>query len=128
MKEIKQQAELIRKTKLIRNQYQSLKLSGMHYCYLKNFFQKHRWFVLGLIILLFAQGLIEALLIIFSRDQLSAQQKVFLAPFFWQLLAIFIACFFVNSFFSIKQEKTLGVWLANSIRRRLFKDYVDKPL
>jgi ABC-type multidrug transport system fused ATPase/permease subunit len=83
---------------------------------------------LGLVVLLIAQGLIEALLIIFSRDQLSSQQRLWLAPFFWQALAGFLILFFVNSYFSIRWEKTLGVWLANSIRRRLFKSYLDQPL
>jgi len=128
MNEIKRQVGLIRKVKYIRSQYQRLRLSGWHYRYLLNFFKEHRFFISALIILLIVQGLIEALLIIFSRDQLSNQQKLWLAPFFWQFLAIFLIFFFINSYFSIRQEKTLGVWLANSIRRRLFKAYLDRPL
>lgn len=128
MNGIKEQVRLIRQVKNIRSQYQKVRLSGFHYRFLGRFFWKHRWFVLTLIILFLSQGLLEALLIIFSRNQLSASQSLILAPFFWQFLAIFLAFFFLNSFFSIRQEKTLGVWLANSIRRRLFKSYIDRPL
>jgi ABC-type multidrug transport system fused ATPase/permease subunit len=128
MNEIKRQIGLIRRVKYIRSQYQHLKLASWHYRYLLNFFKQHRVFIMALIILLIAQGLIEALLIIFSRDQLSNQQRLWLAPLFWQFLAVFLIIFFINSYFSIRQEKTLGVWLANSIRRRLFKAYIDRPL
>jgi len=127
MNEIKKQVGLIRRVKFIRSQYQSIRLSGLHYRFLANFFKKNRWFILVLIILLLTQGLLEALLIIFSRNQLSTQQNILLAPIFWQFLAMILVFFFINSFFSIRQEKTLGVWLANSIRHRLFWTYLDRP-
>ncbi|PKM91131.1 hypothetical protein CVU82_03700 [Candidatus Falkowbacteria bacterium HGW-Falkowbacteria-1] len=128
MNEIKRQFGLIRKVKFIRSKYQQLKLSDWHYKYLLNFFKQHLWFILILIVLLFVQGVIETLLIVFSRYQISNQQKLWLAPFFWQFLIIFLILFFINSYFSIRQEKTLGVWLSNGIRRRLFKAYLDQAL
>jgi ABC-type multidrug transport system fused ATPase/permease subunit len=128
MNEIKRQIGLIRSVKHIRSQYQQLKLTKRHFKFLADFCRRHRWLISGLMILLITQGLVEALLIIFSRDELSSQQKLWLSPFFWQFLGIFLTLFFINSYYSIRQEKTLGVWLSNSIRRRLFKSYLDQPL
>lgn len=128
MTEIKRQIELIKELRLIRSKYQRLELSSLHYRYLVDFLRRHKWFVSGLLILLLVQGLIEAALIIFSRNQLSGDQQLFLAPFFWRFFFAFLVIFLINSFFSIRQEKTFMVLLANKIRRRLFKDYINKPL
>lgn len=128
MSEIKKQIELINQIKLIRSRYQQLKLSRLHYDYLLTFSKQYRWLISGLIVLLIAQGIIEAVLIVFSRDQLSSQQKLLIAPLFWQFLVIVLVIFFTNSYFSIRWEKTLGVQLANSIRRRLLRSHLDQPL
>ncbi|MFZ4648740.1 MAG: hypothetical protein ACOYMB_03875 [Patescibacteria group bacterium] len=128
MKEINIQAKILKDVRVIRSRYQRIKLDRLHYYFLFSFLKKHYLAFGALVFLFLAQGLIEALLIIFSRNQLSGQQKIWLAPFFWEFLLILLILFFINSYFSIRQEKTLGVFFANNLRRRIFKSYIGRPL
>ncbi len=128
MNAIKRQVAILREARAIRNLYRRIKLDSMHRRYLLDFLKQHNLALFSVLFLLFAQGLIEALLIIFSRNQLASQKQFLFIPFFWQLLAFLFVVFFINSFLSIRQEKTLGVVFANQLRRRIFKNYLNRPL
>ncbi|MCX6795762.1 MAG: hypothetical protein NT165_03515 [Candidatus Falkowbacteria bacterium] len=128
MKGIRKQIKLIGQARQTRSKFQKIELSDLHFNFLRDFFRNRRFSLVALGFLLLSQGLVEAILIIFSRNQLVGQKTYFLATFFWQFLVLLLLVFFVNSYFSIRQEKTLGVFFANKLRRRIFKNYINQPL
>lgn len=127
-KKVKDQAKLLREARKESGKWKKIKLTREQYKYVYHFFKKHSTLVLGLLVLLFSQGVIESALIVFSRNQLTAGIRVWLAGNVLVLFSILIIAFFLNSFFSIKYEKSLLVLFANRIRRRLFKTYLERPI
>lgn len=125
---LKDQISLLAEARKIRNSYRKLKLESFVYDYLRKFLKRQYWPLIILVVLLFSQGLIEAILIIFSRNQISNLQPNWLNSSFWPFLIFLILLFCLNSYFSIRREKTLGVIFANSIRKRIFSTYLNRPL
>lgn len=119
----KKQINLLKSIRSIRKNYQEVILSKRHWRFLFGFLLDHRLSFVILVFLFFSQGLIEAIFIIFSRNQISGG----LLPFFWEFLGLLLCLFFLNSYFSIRQEKTLGVLFANALRKRIFEDYLRRP-
>ena len=120
----KKQINLLKSIRSIRKNYQEVILSKRHWRFLFGFLLDHRLSFVILVFLFFAQGLIEAIFIIFSRNQISGG----LLPFFWEFLGLLLCLFFLNSYFSIRQEKTLGVLFANALRKRIFEYFVDNKI
>jgi len=127
-KKMKDQAKLLRLARKESNQWRQLKLERFHYDYLINFFRKNYLFVSGLLALVFSQGIIETTLIIISRNRLFGLSQTFVVNYLWAIFASLIILFLLNSFFSIKYERSLLVILANSLRRRIFQAYLNRSL
>jgi hypothetical protein len=128
MKDIKDQIKLIRKVRLIRNKYESTEDSKRHKNQVFVFLKKHHLLIIGTCILFVAQGIIETFLVFISKNKLSFSGNTLINQFFWQLFIGLIIIFIINSFFSIKQEKTVNVLFINSLRRRIFKNYLGKSV
>lgn len=127
-RKIKDQARLLRAARKETNKWRQIKLDDIHYSYLSNFFKKNSLLILGLLALLFASGIIETTLLISSRNQLAGASRDFITNYLWWFFGIFIIIFLVNSYFSIKYERSLVVILANDIRRRLYQDYIERSI
>ncbi len=127
MKEIKEQIRLIKDIRKTRNKYRDIRLFDIHYKYLRDFFKKYKSYIIRLVIFIFILGVVEVVLIVFARNQLFSSRG-FLGPFFWYFFGIFFTLFFVGSFIVIKQERTIIILFANSIRRRILKYFIEKPV
>lgn len=125
---IKEQIRLLKKIRVSRNKTPATNRPNPYSSYLFTFLKQQRFLLLGTIVLLITQGIIETSLIVFSRNQLIYSGNKTLTLFFWQIFGIFFMVFIVNSFLSIKQEKTVVVLLINYLRRRIFKNYLGRPL
>lgn len=125
---VKEQMNLLMKVRKNRSKFQATERPASRYNDLLIFFKKNKAIILGTVALFFTQGIIETSLILISRDKLSFIDHQILGSFFWELFIFFLAIFIVNSFLSIKQEKTIVVLFINSLRRRIFKNYLGQPL
>ncbi len=126
MIEDKDQMRLLKKVRTRRVKFETAEQAELHRNYLRFFFRKHRILILGTLGLLVVQGIVETLLVVIGRSRLAFAGARAEGSLFWGLLAVILALFIVNSFFSIKQEKTLIVIFINNLRRRLFKNYLGK--
>ncbi len=125
-KKIRDQARLLRLAKKESRAWRKVLFTRDHYQYLRDFSKKHILLIVGLLVLLFSQGIIESTLIIFSRDQISDGTRLWLSTHFVTLFLVLIGVFLVNSFFAIKYERSFVVLLTNSIRRRIFKNFLGR--
>lgn len=125
-KKIKDQAKLLRAARQESHKWRKIKLDKSHYNYLVGFFKNNYLLIIGLLALLFASGIIETTLLIASRNQLTGQARIFINHYFWYFFPAFIVIFLINSYFAVKYERSVIVILANSIRRRIFKDYINR--
>lgn len=123
MENLKQQAELLKKVRQQASQYFSVRLENWQINYLRRFFYRHRRFIIILTALLFFQGLVEVVLIGISRFKLGWSVN-----WFWLVFGLLAACFVVIVYWSLRQEKTFSVLLANDIRRRLLHLQLSRPL
>jgi ABC-type multidrug transport system fused ATPase/permease subunit len=129
MRDIKEQIKLLKKVRLERNKSQFEGRPVLYFSYLRGFFKKNRVLVIGTIFLLITQGIIETLLVVLSRNQLGSSSAQRIATqSFWPILTGLIILYIINSFLSIKQEKTVVVLLINNLRRRIFKDYLGQTI
>lgn len=125
-KRMKSQARLLRRARAEAHKWRKITLSWVHYRYLLQFGREHLFLITGLSVLLFSQGFIEAILIMFSRDYASANTRAWFFHHFWMVFVSLITIFLVNVYFSLKYERSLVVLLTNSIRRRLFGAYINR--
>ena len=125
-KKMKEQAQLLREARKESSKWKKIKLTKEQYAYVYTFFRRHIALVIGLLILLFSQGVIESLLVVMSRNELSETSRLWFAHNLSIIFSVGITVFLLNSFFSIKYERSLVVMLTNSIRRRLFKNYIEQ--
>lgn len=128
MKDNKEQISLFKKTKLKRNKYEPKEDRDRHKSFVVTFIKKHQLLIGGTFVLFITQGISETLLVFISKLRLSFDARGGLSQSFWPIFIALIVIFIVNSFFSIKQEKTIVVLFVNSLRRRIFKNYLGKPL
>jgi ABC-type antimicrobial peptide transport system ATPase subunit len=126
MIEDKDQMRLLQAVRTRRAKYESAEKTELHRRYFRVFWEKHKLLILGTLGLLVAQGAVETILIVIGRSRLAFENGLNPSPFFWGILTLLLGLFIVNSFFSIKQEKTLTVTLINNLRRRIFKNYLGK--
>jgi len=126
MIEAKEQVRLLHEIRRRRNQFRRPEYSALHRDYIRVFFKKHRVMIIGTLALFLTQGVIETLLIVISRNRLALSDGQLVSGAFWRLLILLLVLFVVNSFFSIKQEKTVVVIFVNNLRRRIFKNYLGK--
>ncbi len=124
--QIREQARLLRLAKKESREWRNVLFTREHYQFLRDFLKKHRVLIIGLLLLLFSQGIIESALIIFSRDQISDGTRLWLSTHFVLLFLVLIGIFLVNSFFAIKYERLFVVLFTNSIRRRIFKHFLGR--
>ncbi|MFA6995209.1 MAG: hypothetical protein WC249_02235 [Patescibacteria group bacterium] len=124
---IKEQMRLLKRIRVSRNKNQVANRPNPYSSYLLIFLKQQRFLLLGTIVLLITQGIIETSLIVFSRNQLVYGGDKTLSLFFWQIFWVFFLVFIINSFLSIKQEKTVVVLLINYLRRRIFRNYLGRP-
>lgn len=127
-KKLREQARLLRLARKESSEWKKVELTREHYHYLFDFFKEHIFLVVGLLALLFSQGVIESALIIFSRDQISQGTRLWLSSHFVTLFSVLIAVFLINSFLAIKYERSFIVLLTNNIRRRIFKNFLGRSL
>ncbi len=125
-KKMQEQARLLRLAKKESREWREVLFTKDHYQYLRDFSKKHILLIIGLLVLLFSQGIIESALIIFSRDQISDGTRLWLSSHFILLFSVLIGVFLINSFFAIKYERSFVVLLTNSIRRRIFKNFLGR--
>lgn len=125
-KKIREQARLLRLARKESSEWYKIDLTRDHYHYLFDFFKKHSFLIIGLLALLFSQGVVESALIIFSRNQISDSTRIWLAQNFLLFFSILIGLFLINSFFAIKYERSFIILLTNSIRRRIFKSFLGR--
>ncbi len=128
MTEIKGQMRLLKKIRINRHKQAPTADSALQYNYLLMFFKKHQLIILGTILLLLTQGIIETSLVFISKNQLTFIDQKITSSFFWWLFITFFLIFLINSFVAIRQEKTVVVLFINSLRRRIFKNYLGKSL
>lgn len=128
MKDIKGQIKLIKKVRLRRNKYESKEDSKRHKNQVFIFLKKYKLLIVGTCILFVTQGIAETFLVFISKNKLSFGGNPLINQFFWQIFIALIVIFIINSFFSIKQEKTVNVLFINSLRRRIFKNYLGKSI
>ena len=126
MTAIKDQINILKKVRKNRNNHDQKNMNDKHRYFIFLFFKKHKFIILGTLFLLITQGTIETLLIVASRNQINATTSNIGNYNFWQLFVTLIVLFIVNSFFSIKQEKTIVVTFINELRHRIFKNYLGK--
>ena len=126
MIEVKEQMRLLKGTRARRKKYETAEQSRMHRNYIYSFCAKHKLLVLSTLGLIIAQGAVETILVVIGRSRLVFGNNGSSSPIFWKVLLATLALFAVNSFFSIKQEKTLIVMFINSLRRRIFKNYLGR--
>lgn len=122
----KSQVRLLRQVRTRRVKYQTQESEDLNKDYIRAFFKKHKLLILGTLGLFLTQGIIETFLVIVGRSRLAYDGGRTPGTLFWQLLVILLALFVVNSFFSIKQEKTIIVIFVNNLRRRIFRNYLGK--
>lgn len=128
MKNIKEQIRLLKKVRTRRPQYESKEDARRRRNHILMFVKKHSLLIWGTLILFVSQGIIETFLLFISKNKLSFRSSGLINAFFWQLFVGLIILFIINSFFSIKQEKTIIVLFINNLRRRIFKNYLGKSL
>lgn len=126
MIEDKGQMRLLRAVRVKRVKHEPAEKAELHRRYFRVFWGKHKILILGTLGLLVAQGVVETTLIVIGRSRLAFDNGLEPSLFFWGILASLLVLFIINSFFSIKQEKTLTVTLVNNLRRRIFKNYLGK--
>ncbi len=122
----KNQISLLRKVRMRRVKHQTQESEDLNKDYIRAFFNKHKLLILGTLALFLTQGIIETFLVIVGRSRLAYDGGRTAGTLFWQLLIILLTLFVVNSFFSIKQEKTIVVIFVNNLRRRIFRNYLGK--
>lgn len=127
MSETSKQARLLTKSRIQINNYESQENKDLKKNYILKFIKSHYLLILGLVFLFIAQGISETLIIFISRTRLSLGANFF-TLYFWQIFAFLILVFILSSFFAIKQEKTIIILFINSLRRRIFKNYLAGPL
>lgn len=123
---LKGQARLIRLARQETAKWRKIRLEEHHYRYILDFCRQHAPLIIGLLILLLAQGIIESVLVVFSRNQLSGEARLWLSSHFWSIFAALVAAFMANAYFAVKYERSLLVILANSLRRRIFKAHISR--
>lgn len=123
MKDASKQVDLLKMVKINTNRYQSKDEPKKQKQYVWSFLKKHRFLFWGVIFLLITQGILETALIFISRNSLSYTKTSF-ANSFWVTFFVLLTIFIVNSFFYIKQEKTIVVLFINDLRRRIFKKHL----
>jgi len=128
MKDIKDQISLLKKVRVRRNKYETKEDTARHRNHILEFIKKHRFLIFGTFILFITQGIVETSLVFISKNKLSFSTEGLISKFFWQLFVSLVVIFIINSFFSIKQEKTINVLFINNLRRRIFKNYLGKPV
>jgi ABC-type antimicrobial peptide transport system ATPase subunit len=122
----REQISLLKKIRKNSNNHKQKNINDKHRYFIFTFFKKHRFIVLGTFILLITQGTIETILIVVSRNQINNNTSNIGSYNFWQLFVILVILFTINSFFSIKQEKTIVVTFINELRHRIFRNYLGK--
>lgn len=123
---LKGQARLIRLARQESARWRTIRLEEHHYRYLADFCKRHLSLIVGLLILLLSQGVIESVLVVFSRNQLSGDVRLWLSDHFWSIFVSLCFVFLANAFFAVKYERSLLVILANSLRRRIFKAHISR--
>ncbi|MCK9439000.1 MAG: hypothetical protein WC164_01125 [Patescibacteria group bacterium] len=97
--------------------------NSLYFSFFKNFYSKNKVLFFLTLILILSQTLLELLLLLISRDKfdLSYSGK--------NVLILFISVsllFIFFSYFSLKKEKTLSVYLTNEVRRRIVSFYLNR--
>lgn len=127
MKNIHKQVDLIVSARKIRIKDNKKTENSRHRDYIFGFIKRNKLIFYGFLILLVAQGVIEALLVFISKNKLSFNNNLS-SEYFWRTFFLLIIAFAVSSFFAIKQEKTLVVRFINDLRRRIFKNYLGSEI
>ncbi len=128
MKNLEEQIALINENRKRQKHYHSRAEFNRHLRFIGRFLGRNRALAISAVLLIFSQGVIEVLLIFFSKNRLSSSSVNQSSDLFWWLVACAALVFIFSSFFSIKQEKTLVVLLINDLRRKIFKSYLNKPV
>lgn len=126
MRNTKEQIELLKEIRVKRSELRWIEDFSRHKKYILSFLNKHRVLFYSTLILLVTQGVIENFLVFVSRNKLTFRDYNSISQSFILLFTALLITFLVNSFFSIKQEKTIVVLFINSLRRRIFKNYLNK--
>jgi len=130
MEEKRSQIFLYQQRKDIKQSSRPLKLEPFHFNYLSHFARKHKKEIIIFIVLLFFQVILEAILPFLGRDYFSklsillVQNKILIIFF---VLVIGVVIYLVASFFALKLEKSLVIYLINELRREWFLIYLNKP-
>ena len=128
MNDIKDQIKLLKKVRVRRSKYEYREDARRQKIYILSFLKRHRFLILGTLLLFVTQGVVETLLIFVSKNKLSFNSYSYISKSFWPIFGVLVLVFVINSFFSIKREKTITVLFINDLRRRIFKNYLGKPL
>jgi hypothetical protein len=127
MKNIHKQIDLIVSARKIRIKDDKKTESSRHRDYIFAFINRNKIIFYSVLILLLTQGIIEALLVFISKNKLSFNNNLS-SDYFWKTFILLIVAFALNSFFAIKQEKTLIIRFINDLRRRIFKNYLGNSV
>lgn len=127
MIEAKDQISLLKLARTKVTRYQSKIEQKKQKKYVWSFLKKHLILFWGVVFLLISQGILETVLIFISRNNIF-YNEVEVSKSFWVIFCGLLTVFLVNSFFSIKQEKTITILFINDLRRRLFKQHLGETL
>lgn len=118
------QARLLRRAKKRIYAWRTIVLTRFHYRHVLHFLKTYRAFVYGLCALLITQLLVETALIIIGRHYSYFDTSSVVYSYVGWIIAVLSSVFLLVSFFALKYERTLIVYFANHIRKRLFASYI----
>jgi len=96
---------------------------GFYISFFKKFYKKNRVLFFLALTLIVCQTIVELLLLLISRNKLNFETT---NNSLLLLFIVFSVLFLLFSYFSIKKEKTLSVYLSNEVRKRIVSFYLNR--